>query len=260
LYQQVAVFMCRKTTIHRVLGLALLLGFSAPGIKVNALPSFLSDDQQLSLPATGDIKFDRIRSLSINVGAPIDTFGNPKKFPHLEGVGLSAAGDNDHFLQQLTINYPQLKDLSIRQHAALSDESLQRLKSFTHLNTFSLDAPIANGESLAKSLPPTLSSLMIGPNNNITNSTQPVEYEFPSLKRLDIRGGTVSAAFFQDWKASGLKQIFFGNVTLSEGALAPLHQLPTLKSIDLYRSPLSQSDTEILKSHHVRVTHKSGNE
>jgi hypothetical protein len=47
------------------------------------------DSDQLSLPSAGpDIKFSRIKTLTLSAGADSDLFESPKKFPHVQNVAI----------------------------------------------------------------------------------------------------------------------------------------------------------------------------
>ncbi len=217
-----------------------------------ALPAFVSDDQELSLPASGAMNFEKIRTLSLHAGAPLNILDAPIKFPHLEGIGLFNAAANATYIDQLVANYPKLKSIRIRQLAVLDEQSMNRLCELHFLSELDIDCPISNFSSM-KSLTLSLKSLALSPLSTLAASDSGSRLEFPRLVRIDIRGTSVGPVFFSKLCAPNLHKVLLANLTVSPGGLHGLAACSKLREVEIYNVDVSREDIQFLESHNITV-------
>lgn len=217
-----------------------------------AFPALLSDDQSLSLPATGDIHFERVRTLGLHDRAEADLLSIPIKFPKLNQIGLNCEKNNSKYIEDLVSNYPNTGSLFLAQKTPISDYSMKRLASLSDLKKLSLSCPIES-PILLNDISVRVDELSVYNNNNILDAIVPVTLKFPKLKKLDIRGQAINETFFSNLYAPKLRHIFLGNVTLSAKCLNGLSNFAELRSIEMYRTPLDRSQVTFLRGRHIHL-------
>jgi hypothetical protein len=246
------MLLSRKQALAVISTLALLV-LSVWEKSALSLPVFLSDDQQLSLPASGAMNFRKIRTLSLHDGAAVELLGTPIRFPNLKQIGLSSSEANGAYLRELLDNYPRLSAIRIDQKASLDEESIKRIANFDVLTNLDLDCPMSNNDLLIRSLPASLRCLSLGPKNSLTLSTFGGQLELPRLVKLDIRGSSVERSFFRKLRTPKLHKIALINVKAASGSLYELAAFSELRIIEMYKVEAKDEEVDFLRNQHIQI-------
>ncbi|MDR3615617.1 MAG: hypothetical protein P4L53_18805 [Candidatus Obscuribacterales bacterium] len=224
--------------------------------RVDAFPAILSDDQQLSLPATGpDIHFGRIRTLALGDGVAQDILSQPIQFPKLIDIGLNSEENNSRYVDDLVVNYPGLKGLAIHQHHAIAESDISKIKKLMELKTLYFDCPIDEELTMNFTCLTKLKELRFGPLSNVSQSQKQRSLVLPTVKKLMLAGVKIDTIFLQSVKAPCLEDIELLSDTVEPHALDLLESFPTLKRIHLLRTPIRDEELLRLRSQFPR---KSG--
>jgi hypothetical protein len=245
-----------------VLGLATIISiWHCSGASAN----FFSDDARLTLPATGDMHFDRVVSLTLCKGADLKVLDPSVNFPRLRDVQLEADDANVLYLKQLAANYPRMKGISITQREPIDDDFLSTLAKFTELQAVSFECPVNTPSLLSNISPKSLKSMGFGRGNNLTDRPLGTSIELPSIRMLVIGGLALHPSFFGTFKFPNLGELDLQNAALTKGSLNGLAILPKLKVVHVYisRTLVDYSSTyaeelSSLRKHGIKVRLRIG--
>jgi hypothetical protein len=233
-----------------VIQLSLLLCFGCIRVNANAF----SDDDRLCLPASGTIRFERVRFLTLYKNADQNVLDSPSKLPRLSDVNLNSTDEkNARYLKAIVKNYPGIRSLGIEQSAGLSDEALLSLHEFTNLRAVGLGCPICTPSLLPAALPRMVHSLTLSSGNNVTGSGLTSRISLPFVTDMTIMETTVDSAFFTTFQTPNLHTIHLLATTLEPNAIRHVCAFPKLRLVSLRSTPISDEDVAYLREHGIHV-------
>lgn len=159
----------------------------------------------------GDVEAFRrccTKSVRVEQGAPPDLFTDPVLFPNLQSVFLCDS-HNDIYLQQLSVHYPAVRAISIRQELPLNKSSIACLSRFNSLESLHLWCPLS-GRDLAEALPKTICLLSLHDKVMLP--------DLPALRWLAMYSCRLDEKFFDDIRAPNLQAIHLDGVDLATEA------------------------------------------
>ena len=228
-------------------------------------------------------KYPNTTTAFVMKSADEHVFDDRNLFPKLRNVALEVGCRNVANLKALSINYAQLRCITIRQSEPLSDEAVSYLAKFTNLKSLELACPVATPSRLLRSLPSTIEQLELRDSNlvrklqpltnleteprglksdsrvlaqsAITNSaTEPAcDARLPCLRELTIEHGTLSRDLLQSLSIPELRSLCLFGVDIEDGALRCLVKYKKLAVLNLAGSTLPEGEYAFVRSSALRV-------
>jgi hypothetical protein len=240
---RVAVLVAFLTVAHQV--------SEAQG-KDRSYRSYSVDMHDRSVEINGELDADDRRHLRAKNFACVDilsrgdmnTLGPMRLMRHIESLLLDS-NLKSHHLSNALRNYPDLRELAIKQDVALDAESVKLLGDFRELDSLELQVAVADVPALSD-LPKSLKKLTLTGPAVCCNKEFHVQLE--NLLELNLDRDEICADFFGRLKIPKVHSVNFVGAKINTGVLSSLSNLPDLKSVYIYNCTYDPSDLAQLRA------------
>ena len=207
------------------------------------------DDHQITIK--GPLDASRRRSLKhmdyvfVEDGADEDLFDQRRTFPRLFKVFLRTA-HNVRYLRALSVNYPELKCISISQSDPLSEEECNLIGQFHKLSFFGLHGTVANPRLFVSSIPSCLQEFYLS-DSDLTESNRLMGLHLKNLCKASFVRCHLEEGLLSNVGGTKIEVLCLESCWIPSNGLQDIGRFGKLREISLARSVIDGRSLEALK-------------